>query len=139
MEYNDSNRGTIQHRRRAKQIINFDGLLYGNKITPTDIDGMMEWHNSKAYVLYEFKYGDTEMPYGQQLALEEMVKDFIHAGKKAIAIVCKHNIANPQEDIKAADTTVQKYYTGEKWFPGKNLSCKRVTDAFWEHVNSEGS
>ena len=42
MEYQNNNRGVIQNRDRKKQIIDFSGLKYG-KITPTDIDGLIEY------------------------------------------------------------------------------------------------
>lgn len=68
MNYNE--RGKIENRNRARQIIDFSGLQYG-KITPTDIDGLIEYHD-KAILLLEFKYADAEMPRGQKVALERM-------------------------------------------------------------------
>jgi len=41
MLYTDDNRGTIQNRERARQIIDFHGLRIRN-ITPTDIDGFIK-------------------------------------------------------------------------------------------------
>jgi len=37
-------RGKIEHRDRARQIRDFSNLRYGN-ITPTDIDGLIEYQN----------------------------------------------------------------------------------------------
>ena len=52
----------IQNRSRARQIIDFSGIKYGN-ITPTDIDGGFEKQN-EVFVFFEMKYGDAEMPTG---------------------------------------------------------------------------
>ena len=49
MIYNEENRGTIQNRERARQIIDFHGLRLDGKITPTDSDGEIEYHD-KAWV-----------------------------------------------------------------------------------------
>ena len=71
MLYDDDNRGSIQFPDRARQLIDFSGLRY-NKITPTDIDGFIEYHD-EAIVFMEFKYGNAELPYGQKLALERLL------------------------------------------------------------------
>lgn len=135
MEYNEQNRGIIQHHNRAKQIIEFKGLNYGNNITPTDIDGIMEWHKLNAYVIYELKYNDAQVPYGQRMALKEMVDDFIKAGKSAVVMICRHQEKDPDQDVIAAESYVYEYYCGSKWyrlsFP---ITCKEVTDRFWEHL-----
>ena len=65
-----NNRGVINHRERARQINDFRNLLYGS-ITPTDIDGCIEYQN-KAYILIEIKYNDALMSRGQELAFTRM-------------------------------------------------------------------
>jgi len=47
-------RGVIKYRGRARQIIDFRGLTYGN-ITPTDIDGLIEYKD-KCILLIEIKH-----------------------------------------------------------------------------------
>ena len=74
MNYTDDNRGAIQFRERRKQIIDFSGLRVGN-ITPTDCDGLIEYHN-KAYILFEIKHRDAKVPEGQLKALVRSVDDF---------------------------------------------------------------
>ena len=72
-------RGVINNIQRAQQINDFSNLLYG-KITPTDIDGMIEYRG-KLYIFFEIKYKDKDMPFGQRLALERLVKDLTYANK----------------------------------------------------------
>lgn len=61
--------GQIENRARKQQILDFSGLVFG-KITPTDIDGMIEYHG-KAFVYYEFKYLNADTKYGQRTAFEQ--------------------------------------------------------------------
>ena len=77
----------IHFAERARQLIEFTGLNY-DAISPTDIDGLIEYQNI-AYVIFELKYNDAEMPIGQRLAFERMVYDFEKRSKKAI-IVAEH-------------------------------------------------
>lgn len=127
MEYADSNRGIIQNRQRARQIIDFSGLQYG-KITPTDLDGLIEYQN-KAFIFYEFKFGNADLPYGQKLALERLanrIKDV-----EVAVLVCEHNTEDPNEDINAGNAIVRNIFYRGKWYSEKRRrSVKQVTDAF---------
>ena len=102
-------RGVISNAARKQQIIDFGGLRFGN-ITPTDIDGMIEYHG-KAYAILEFKYGDAALPYGQRLCLERMVRDFGKTGKHAIAVVAEHSVHDTNESIPAAQSRVRELYS----------------------------
>lgn len=115
MYYEEWNRGKIQNEERAKQIIDFSGIRFGN-ITPTDLDGLIEYKNC-AYVLMEFKHGNTELPYGQRLALTRMIDDFDKAGKCAALLICEHCVDDPHENIIAADASVRRYYFRGRWYP----------------------
>lgn len=115
MEYDDSNRGRIQHRNAAKQIVDFSGIRYG-KITPTDVDGLIEYHRLGAYAFFEFKYYlAAEMPMGQAIALTEMVDDLERSGKHALLVLCVHRVTNPEQDIDAAAAEVKKFYWRHEW------------------------
>lgn len=46
MNYTNENRGKIQNEEFARRIIDFSGMRYGN-ITPTDIDGVIEYHDTR--------------------------------------------------------------------------------------------
>jgi len=101
-------RGQIENRARKRQIIDFSGLLFG-KITPTDIDGMIEYHG-KAFVYYEMKYLGTDIKRGQRIALEQSVISHNKAGRRAVAIVLTHSVDDCKEDIQAEKCLVREYF-----------------------------
>lgn len=133
MNYDDDNRGKIQNRERARQIIDFSGIKYKN-ITPTDIDGFIEFQN-KAYIFYEFKLKGVEIPRGQRVALELAVDDLILAGKQAVCFLCEHEEINAINDINAAGAIVKRIYFNKKWINGKGRTAREATDAFLNWVN----
>lgn len=128
MIYTDSNRGVIQNRARARQIIDFSGIRYGN-ITPTDIDGFFERGNM-AFVFYEMKYGDADMPNGQRIALERLVDAMRAANKKAVLFLCRHDVDDVNADVDAENTTVDKIYFNGEWHDGEKKTLKQYSDAF---------
>ena len=119
MEYTSENRGVIQYREWSKQIIDFSGLRYGN-ITPTDIDGYIDFHNQLT-ILMEFKYGNAKLPYGQKLAYQRMIDDIEKSGKPAYLLVCSHNI-ELAKDVPAAYTYVKGIYHKKKWYVGNRMA-----------------
>lgn len=101
-------RGIIRNRQAGRQIVDYSGLRYGN-ITPTDIDGFLEFGN-RLFVLIELKFMGVPLPYGQQLALERLVtsSDDIPA-RRAFCLVCEH--CTPVDgDIIAHDAIVRAVY-----------------------------
>lgn len=118
-------RGEIHNRDRAKQLINFSGLRYGT-ITPTDIDGQIEFHG-KCFVYIELKYKDTPIPDGQKKAL---MQDVDNHNKPTILIIGTHNIP-PERDIDASICVVREYYSKGKWYkPKKSFTIKKLIDEF---------
>lgn len=111
----------IRNRDMARQLIDFSGLDIDGYIYPTDIDGLIEYKNKK-YILFEIKHQGTDVPFGQKLALERMVKDFTTAGKDAIVFVCTHINNNPEDDVDAKSCIVKEFYYG------KLLRWVEVTD-----------
>lgn len=136
MIYSNENRGIIQNRERARQIIDFSGIRYGN-ITPTDIDGFFEKAN-KAFVFYEYKLAGNDMPGGQRIALERLVNAIKDANHEAALFLCVHNHQNPQEDVNAAQATVERIFWNGKWWKGHGLTVKEQTDKFMSFVESVG-
>ena len=136
MKYDEETRGRIQNKVRARQLIDFSGLKYGN-ITPTDIDGFIEKGN-KIFVFYEYKLKNAEMPKGQELALTRIVDGLSTAGKTAVLFLCSHEEINPQNDIQGADARVEKIYWNKVWHDGKGLNVKDQTDKFMEWAKSLG-
>lgn len=130
----DEHHSLIRNRFRAKQLIDFGGLQF-EQITPTDIDGLIEFRNI-AYIIYEFKYADAEMPFGQRLAIERMVDAFQCAGKKAVAFLCKHYVQNPDEDVIAKDAIVEAVYMNHTWYraDGEKNTANELTTRFLNYV-----
>jgi hypothetical protein len=118
-------RGEIYNRARAKQLINFNGLVYGT-ITPTDIDGLLDFHG-KCFVFIEAKYKDTPLPNGQRRALETIVRAL---NKPAICIVATHSI-EAHDDIDMANCLVREYFENGRWQTTKDIyRVKRMVDEF---------
>ena len=125
MNYTDENRGLIQNRERARQIIAFDGLRMKRRITPTDIDGFFEY-GDKVFVFYELKHGDAQPPKGQLLALKRIVKAINESGRKAVLFVCSHQVDDTDKDIDAASSIVTSVYYDKK-YNGDGRTAKRFT------------
>jgi hypothetical protein len=107
--YTNDTRGIIRNREYANQVRDFSGLRFGN-ITPTDVDGMIEYKNI-CYVYIETKYESAELPFGQRLALERQTDD-MQKVKPTLTVIASHN---SQGDIDVANTTVTEYRFMGKW------------------------
>lgn len=126
------NRGIINHKARARQLRDFSGLRYGN-ITPTDIDGLIEYHN-KAFVIIELKYGDAEIKDGQRIALE-VICDDLQSKKPAIVIIARHYQHDTEKDIDTANAIVEKYRSRRVWYtPQKQMTVKNIIDSFLKGI-----
>lgn len=119
-------RGVIRNPEYAKQLKDFSGLSFGT-ITPTDVDGMIEYRN-KGFIFFESKYGGAEMPEGQRLALERLVEDH---KKPAILFSCVHNTPS-SEVIDFAKIIVKKYYFKGEWYVLKDGVT--LYDAIWKFI-----
>jgi hypothetical protein len=128
------NRGKIEYRERARQIIDFSGLRYGN-ITPTDVDGCIEYQN-KCILFLEYKYDDAKMPRGQELAFERIVDDIQNGGKECALMVCSHNVQNCEKDIDAATAKVVRLYWHGRWYDyQEKKTVKERVDNYLEWVD----
>lgn len=123
----------FQNRSRAKQLIDFSNLKFGN-IYPTDIDGFVEYKN-KAIALFELKHGDTEMPEGQRLALRRMIDDSRAAGKQAVLFVCEHYVDDCNIDVDASQAIVGKFYYNGEWYDGHGATLKEKLSSFIKYVD----
>jgi hypothetical protein len=128
-------RGEIRNRQQATQVRDFSGLRYG-KITPTDIDGVIEYHNL-AYVFIETKFRDAELPFGQRLAIERMVDDLCKR-KPTIGLIASHNSSG---DIDVANTMVMEIRFNKSWlnYRSENFTTKQVIDHFLDWVDKRGT
>lgn len=108
-------RGNIKFKGRAKQINSFTGLIRRRNITPTDIDGIIDY-GGKAFIILEGKYGDAELPKGQKMALENLANTILEAKKKSLVIVYRHYVHNVNDDINVSKQLVSDIYYKRKWF-----------------------
>jgi len=120
-------RGKIRNRKYSTQVNDFSKMRWKN-ITPTDIDGLIDFGN-KLFVLFELKYDNHEVPYGQRLAIERIVDNL---KKPAIGIIASHK---DEGDVQVHDTSVVEFRYNRKWHKGKgklkpfiDLLLKRYTN-----------
>ena len=127
----DDERGKIHNLTRYKQPVEFDGLAYG-KITPTDIDGLIEYRN-RVFVFYELKLRGKEMDHGQRMALQNVVDGLNCEGKYAILFKCEHDVHDAEKHVDAATAEVTSIYWNGKWTEPKRqrISVREATDSFF--------
>lgn len=116
----------------AKQLIDFQGLNVDDNVYPTDIDALIEYHDSE-YILLEVKYKNTRVPYSQRVAMQRMIDDFSKIGKKAIAIIGEHSVTDSSQPIIAADCNVREIYYGDEGIwraPNRPLVVRQAVDEF---------
>ena len=135
-------RGVYQNENRGRQLLRFDGLRYGG-ITPTDIDGVIEYRN-RLWLMYEAKMEGKEVPKGQRLAIERFIRNADIANKHGIAMIVEHNVRDPDKDIYLKDCRVRELITTEnqRWRPPKyEITVKQMTDLYinyYENINGGG-
>jgi hypothetical protein len=126
--------GVIVHRDRARQIIDFSGLRFGANITPTDIDGLIEYQNS-AWIWIELKLQEAQCSGGQRLAYVRLCQDLQSTGKPTIFIIASHAVEDTTQDIDAASTTVKEFYYLGKWHtPRETINLKGAIDKFLDSL-----
>ena len=121
----------IKHVERMRQAFIFEDVS-SDGIGMTDVDGLIEYKD-RAYVFLEMKYREKDVPIGQKLALERLVKDSEKAGKLAIAIVAEHEVYDCNEPVFVKNCVVREvYYSKEKvWRPPKHIvTVQEMVDAF---------
>jgi hypothetical protein len=119
-------RGEIQNRGRARQLRNFSGLRFGN-ITPTDIDGFIEFRD-RLFVYIEAKLAGAELPAGQRLALERNC-DAVEAGGRVAAVLIVEHDTEPEDDIDVGPCAVREYRFKAHWQePISPTTCREAIE-----------
>lgn len=67
----DSLRGKIRNRDKKRRLMDFSSLRWG-RITPTDIDAAIDFHN-RLFIIVEAKGQGVPVPRGQEWALERIL------------------------------------------------------------------
>lgn len=122
-------RGKMYNESAFKQGQDFSGLRW-NKITPTDVDGLVDFGN-ESWIIFELKKKGKEMPFGQRLAYERLTDDLAKA-KPTIFFLAEHTTPD-NEPIDAENATVIEYRLNKKWNKTINgNSLKKAIDLFRE-------
>lgn len=117
MTYTDENRGRIQSPAYRQKIVDYSGVRIG-KITPSDIDGIVDVH-AKGFIVTELKFvqdmdDSVELGTGQKRLAEAMIDGWERGGLKAYYLVCKHHEGS-HDEIDAAGAIVEHVYCQGKW------------------------
>lgn len=122
-------RGQIYNREKANMQNDFSGVRFRGNITPTDIDGFIDFGND-GFVFLETKGYGAYMTLGQRKALERLCKAAEGAGIPSIAIKSIHyNV--PPEDIDVANSMVHEYWYDGRWKREKSgRTVKQLIDVF---------
>lgn len=114
----------IRDRHQLQQVKDFSGLRFG-KISPTDIDTLLEFSN-RLFVLVELKHGTAKPPRGQELAFERLCDALQQAGKISFVLLASHS---GEGDIDVAACSVVRFRYQGKWRkPIQPLSVKQAIE-----------
>lgn len=131
----------FKHPNRARQLLDFSKLKYGESMIPTDIDSYLDWSEEKYKFFIEMKYKDAPMPIGQRIAYEHIVNDCRKAGIDAFALVCEHTTEDTNETVSAEASTIREVYDGRSWTrrdEGSTWTLKNFLDYYWEKAFRQG-
>jgi hypothetical protein len=120
-------RGEIRNERYARQLKNFGGLLFRGGITPTDIDGFVEF-SDRVFIFIELKYirqvdrGKLDdlafciglLGKGQRLAYERLCDALQDAGKESFVLLAWHTM-KPEDAIPACRQFIMAYRYNKRW------------------------
>lgn len=102
----------IHNRKRAKQLLAFDGLEWkGKKVT--DIDMSMDW-NGETFVFGEVKGMGQSVGFGQRFHYESLVRGLVDGGRKAVAYIAHHDTPNPSDDVFLHDLYISEYFDSKR-------------------------
>ncbi len=114
----------INNPSRARQLIDFEGLQYENKLF-TDIDAFQEYERL-VYTFVEFKYGDAPLTQGQLRCQLSTCDDLTDFGKPSILILARHYVHDPKVPVDAASCIVEKYWLNHEWHEDGKRTVREV-------------
>ncbi len=127
-----SERGKIRNPKWAKQLRDYSGLRFGS-ITPTDIDGFLEF-DDVLFIWIELKFDGAPLWRGQRLALQRPC-DIIHGtidgkGRRRIAavLICEHTTPSSQDVDVARANVCQVRYERTWKEPSKPITCRKAIE-----------
>lgn len=127
-------RGAIHSPRRAKQLHDFTEMAIGT-ITPTDIDGLIDFHG-ESFAFFEVKGRGATMSRGQSLAMTRVVDLIEKAGKRAVIFEVEHHEEDAGRMVNAARCIVRRTYFEREWRDreGREMTLVQAVDAFLGRV-----
>lgn len=124
-------RGAIANVERRQQILDMRDLAIGT-ITPTDVDGLIEYRG-QALILFEVKWRDAQLGDGQEKALTRLVDAVQKGGIRSCLLVAQHTVDDCHEQIDAALCFVRESYHAGHWRRNRlaeKLTLRRAVRAF---------
>jgi hypothetical protein len=108
-------RGQVGNIAKATQWRDYSGLRFERNITPTDIDGSVDF-DGELFVMLEYKSKGAPLSHGQRLHLESHTNAINEGSKRAACLVCEHETP-PDEPIDGAAARVVEYlwWGNQKW------------------------
>jgi len=129
-------KGVIKYRKRALQVNDFSGLVRHRGITPTDIDGYIEY-NGVAFLFMEGKHKNAAECYGQKLAFKHLVDAINGTEKIACAIVYIHE-THSYEDVDVSTCLVSEVYWKGMWFSENKRTVIEFIESFEQYARDQG-
>lgn len=142
-------RGVIRNIGRAKQLNDFSGLLRPRNITPTDIDGLIDY-NGKAFIYLEGKVKGKNLSSekGQKMALENVILSHWAAQHPSALILFEHTVPielpvpTHSQDVRMIFTRqLVPYLCGQRnadtwwWRPAIQMSVIDAIEKFEAYFN----
>jgi len=121
---------TIRNQKLVGQVVDFKGVKFG-LCSATDIDMSIDWQG-KTFVFTELKYGEVPLPVGQRLHLESLVNAIEAGGKRAYALIARHNTPEGQP-IVAAEAQVSAVCDRDGW---KYISVDKSRQTVIDYLSS---
>lgn len=129
-------RGSIRHIDRYKQLLDFSGLQFERKITPTDIDMLIDF-GSKELVIGEFKSAGAPVHRGQLRCITSLLEVHHSYGIRSLGMIAYHDYP-PEQVIMVSKLLVDQlwFHPRKGWVPeSKGRTVREIIDAWreWGH------
>lgn len=126
-----SERGDIKNLSRYKQLFSYSGLRRHRNITPTDIDGLIDY-NGNAFVVLEAKLINKDLDFGQKKAFENLINGLQESGRPACCLVFRHDCKEDEIIIVDKCVVSEMYYQG-KWRSDNKRTVLQCIESFEKH------
>lgn len=128
-------KGVIKNRARALQLNDFSGLVRHRGITPTDIDGCIDY-NGQAFLFMEGKLHGAMFPQGQRRFFKSLCDAITDGGRMACAVTYRHGNA-VDIDVDVAICYVEEAYWAGKWIK-QDCTVTQFIERFEKYATNKG-